>query len=273
MPSSQQFAGPVLVYAEPASLAQRLQFALAAYTPTMLPSWTAVETHAHGAACVVVGDPSPVVTGLPGRARRLCQGHAGTPLVIVTAPHVDHVRAFMSTGVSEIVWVYDTPDVLQRAVHGAMRRQPLDQLAARFRAATHLPLYLRNTLVHLCDTPEGIRTVQELCVGAGCHRSTLWTQWRSAVPAGGLRLQDVVDWVLLLRVCGRRAPGRSWSDVAVEAHVHEHTVARIARRVMGCSLRDLRHPLAAASVHAALLEALAPVLRAPHAVDRIASSS
>jgi len=252
--------GDVLLFSEHAPIAQRLAVALTPFTPVVLTAWQAVEAHLPRARCIVLGDQAPSLSGLPARARSLSQRAVSTIILAITTRTPEHARAFLGSGVTDILWLGDSPATLQAAVGTAMRRQPLDALAAQLHGATHLPLYLRNTLAYLCRSPSSVRTVHQLCEAAGCHRSTLWAQWRAIGGHAQLRMQDLVDWVLLLRACSRRLPGASWNSVAAEIEVHEHTIARIARRLMRCSLRELRHPLASTAIHEALVAAIGPIL-------------
>ena len=270
MPPRTLLPGDVLVFAAQPPLPHHLVVALASFAPTVMETWPALELNAARARCIVLCDQAPDTSGVPGRARHLTQRLTTAPIVVVTTRAAEHVRAFVSSGITEICWTHDSPSVLQHAVEATVRKQPLDALAAQFQRATGLPLYLRNTLIYLCRAQTSVRTVGELCAAAGCHRSTLWSQWRATGADTVLRLQDVVDWVILLRACSQRAPGIGWGAVAAEAGVHEHTIARIARRLMGCGLRELRHPLSATMVHAELSAALAPLLE-PHSANEAAS--
>jgi hypothetical protein len=90
------------------------------------------------------------------------------------------------------------------------------------------------------------RTVTELAAVVACDRRTLAAYWARATnrgAAGGTaaRLQDVLD-ARLLGVAAHRASARceGWPDVAVALRVHERTLARAARRVLGLSLPQLR---------------------------------
>jgi AraC-like DNA-binding protein len=113
-------------------------------------------------------------------------------------------------------------------------------LPAALRQAAHLPLRLREALALACDERRCIRTVERLALAAGCDRRTLWTHWKGAVgSASGLRLQDYVHWLLLLRATHRKTAGLPWSEVADEVGIHPHTLSRLSRQLTGCSLRDL----------------------------------
>lgn len=119
-------------------------------------------------------------------------------------------------------------------------------LAPAIRRAPHLPARLREALALACDEARNIRTVEKLATAAGCDRRTLWTHWKHTVGAG-LRLQDFLHWLLLLRAAHRKTAARAWADVADEIGIHPHTLGRLARQLTGSSLRDL-----AARGHAAL---------------------
>jgi AraC-like DNA-binding protein len=135
-------------------------------------------------------------------------------------------------------------------------------LATALRQAPHLPPRLREALALACDERRGIRTVERLASVAGCDRRTLWTHWKGAVGArAGLRLQDFVHWLLLLRATHRKTAELSWAEVADDVGIHPHTLSRLARQLTGCSLRDL-----AACGHATMArrfenEVLSKVLR------------
>jgi AraC-like DNA-binding protein len=114
--------------------------------------------------------------------------------------------------------------------------------AAALRRAAHLPPRLREALALACDDGRAIRTVEKLAAAAGCDRRTLWTHWKNAVndrAGAGLRLQDYLHWVLLLRAAHRKRPSLAWADVAEELGIHPHTLSRLARQLTGTPLREL----------------------------------
>ncbi|HEX8904540.1 MAG TPA: hypothetical protein VF771_06845 [Longimicrobiaceae bacterium] len=130
-----------------------------------------------------------------------------------------------------------TPDIAR-----IQRRQPAPAvspaLAPSIRRAAHLPVRLREALALACDDARNIRTVEKLATAAGCDRRTLWTHWKNNVGEG-LRLQDFLHWLLLLRATRRKTAARAWADVADEVGIHPHTLGRLARQLTGSSLRDL----------------------------------
>ncbi len=80
--------------------------------------------------------------------------------------------------------------------------------------------------------------MQDLAKSLGCDRTTLWYHWRT-VGTSELRLEDVIDWFLLLHASGLKTHNRSWENIAHELAVHPHTLGRMADRLVGVPLRVL----------------------------------
>jgi AraC-like DNA-binding protein len=113
-------------------------------------------------------------------------------------------------------------------------------VAAELRRAEKLPVRLRQALAQACDNERPICTVGRLASMAGCDRRTLWNQWRNAVGREApVRLEDFLHWQLLLRAVAMKQPDLAWADVADRLGVHPHTVARLARQLVGRTLREL----------------------------------
>jgi AraC-like DNA-binding protein len=142
------------------------------------------------------------------------------------------------------------PDLPESPLNRNLRRPAgpavTPALSAALRRAAHLPARLREALALACDDARNIRTVEKLATAAGCDRRTLWTHWKNTVGPG-MRLQDFLHWLLLLRATRRKTAARAWADVADEIGIHPHTLGRLARQLTGLSLRDL-----AAGGHGAL---------------------
>ena len=76
---------------------------------------------------------------------------------------------------------------------------------------------------------------------ADVSRRALQSQWKSAVGGrAAWRLEDVLDWILLLEAVFRKENRRNWLEVAAELGVHERTLARYARRLVGVGLGEVR---------------------------------
>jgi hypothetical protein len=85
-----------------------------------------------------------------------------------------------------------------------------------------------------------IVTIAGLGAAVGCDRRTLWRLWANTVQGEkSLRLQDIIDWNLMLRAIFLRAQAASWVGIAEQLGVHEHTLSRMSKRLTGLDLRGL----------------------------------
>jgi hypothetical protein len=162
------------------------------------------------------------------------------PLVVVTAKDADNVRLLSRLVVEEIVWQHEAERTLSLAVRSARSHAMGRRITESIAAADHLPVQLRTGLIHVLRSLTPVRSISEVASAVGCHRRTLWYQWRLVVRGEPpLRLEDFLDWVLLLRAVSRKQASRGWSEAAGAAGIHEHTLARLARQHTGLRLRHL----------------------------------
>jgi hypothetical protein len=161
------------------------------------------------------------------------------PMVLLTAQDPEAVRKLSRLVIDEIIWPHEVDRVgeaLDRALGGALP----NRLARAIDGAESLPPRLRQALTYALRAQQPVLSVADVAAGAGCDRRTLWRQTQQIselIP--GCRLQDLLDWIFLLRVAALKVPGRRWSTIAGQLDVHEHTIARIAKRLTGHTLRDL----------------------------------
>lgn len=202
--------------------------------------WQAFERIAAGAECAVVwlewlgaGDGFSRLVEL--RARLPLQ-----PMVLVTHKDADNARHLKDVLLEEVVWHDEPAHELWSAVARARARGTLSLVALAFQRAPRLAPPLRRGLVFACRSSRPIHSVSRLSDMAGCDRRTLWRHWRDAVgDEAPLTLQDVVDWLLLLRAAQRKTIDVCWRAVAEEMGVHEHTIGRLAQRLGHHTLRGL----------------------------------
>lgn len=162
------------------------------------------------------------------------------PIVLITRKDADNARHLKDLSVEEVVWPGEVQRGLWPAVQRARVRNTLRTLAHLFFKAEHLSPDLRQALAHACWSENPIPSITMLAHVVRCDRRTLWRHWSQGTDsAPALRLEDVLRWLLLLRAAGRKTPDRSWSAVAGDLNVHEHTIARLARRLAGRSLSEL----------------------------------
>lgn len=160
-------------------------------------------------------------------------------VVLVTGKDADNARALRHIPVEEVVFIPEIEDSLRQAVRRATAEGLLERVAHAVQQAGRLSPLLRASLAYACRSDTPVRSIIELAAACGRDRRTLWRHWRSAPAARQLRLEDVIDWLLLLHAASRKAPERSWSRVAWELKVHHHTLARTAVRLLGQSLTTL----------------------------------
>jgi hypothetical protein len=174
------------------------------------------------------------------RLRGLKERFPMRPVVLVTSKDADNARAIRTSGVDEVVWLSEIESSLWQAVLTARASGFLQHLLRVVdRALLEFPP-LHRAIRNACCSDRPIRSLGHLATASGCDRRTLWRHWHSAVAARAtLRLEDVLDWLLLLNAVGRKEPTRSWSNVAAELQIHPHTLARMAARLANRPLRAL----------------------------------
>jgi hypothetical protein len=158
------------------------------------------------------------------------------PLVLVTGKDADAVRELSHIVVDEIVWPHEVERSLAQVVRRAAARKPLERIAGLIERAPHTPAHLQAALLVALRASRPLASLGQVADAIGCDRRTLWRASRR-MPGLELRLQDLLDWVLVLRLSGLKTPGRKWSTIALEVGLHEHSVARLIRRLTGLSLR------------------------------------
>jgi len=162
------------------------------------------------------------------------------PVVLVMSKDADNVRAVRSTAVEEVVWMSEIESGLWPAVRRARANVSRQRLAGAVDRALLQDPPLQRALLYACGAERPVKSIGQLAAACGCDRRTLWRHWRDVVAAKvSLRLEDVLDWLLLLHALGRKTPTRSWSRVAAELQIHPHTLGRIAARLTTRPLRAL----------------------------------
>jgi hypothetical protein len=162
------------------------------------------------------------------------------PLVLVTTKDAENARHLKRVVLEEVLWTCEAPQQVCAVVTGLRGKSHLAGVARELESADHVGRHLRTALVHACTSASPVRSIAVLATAVGRNRCTLAREWRRVVgvrPA--VRLEDFLDWVLLLRALEIRAAGRKWSAVATGLDVHPHTLSRIALRVGGASLSVL----------------------------------
>ncbi|HET6232465.1 MAG TPA: hypothetical protein VFE05_20485 [Longimicrobiaceae bacterium] len=196
--------------------------------------WREFERWAAQSLCVVVrvdwlceGDDAAQLR----RFRRRSPCH---PIVLATRADMANARLLHQVTVDEVVWIEEAERSLVDAVEHAITSRSLLPLATLVGEAQHLPRSLREALMHACLAERPVYSVAELAATAHCDRTTLCLQWRKAAGAGApLRLVDFLALILLLHANRRKLLGRKTAEVAGELGIHEHTLRRLSKRLVG----------------------------------------
>jgi hypothetical protein len=202
--------------------------------------WDQLTFHVSRTTCAIFAIPWLPARNAIEQLRTLRTRCPLQPLVLVTTRDPDNLLHLRAISIDEVVWLHDMarslwPAVCRSQVPGLMRLSVDTLLACR-----QLPACLRRGLVSACMAEPPIRSIQELARITGCHRHTLWYHWHKGVGySTKLRLEDFLDWLILLRAADGKRGRCAWAHVATSIEVHEHTIARIARRHLGMTLRDL----------------------------------
>jgi hypothetical protein len=229
------------VFADERPYAARVAATMAAHEPTLLvDSWECLEQAIPSTTCTVV-----VIRWLRGtpeeaRLRDLRFRYPLHPIILVTSKNADNALALRWVGVEDVVWLSELERGLWPAVRRGHAQAILQDMAATVRRAMPADRLLGRAIAYACRATPPLRSIGQLASALGCDRRTLWRHWRAALSgASAFRLEDVLDWFLLLHAVGRKLPGRSWAHLATELQVHPHTLGRIAARLAGRPLRAL----------------------------------
>lgn len=203
--------------------------------------WRNLERNGPGAEVSLVAVERLAGSALYPQLREFTRRLPAYPLVLITARDAENARVLRQIAVEEVVWLPEMERELLPAIRRASAQRPLLRLAGEAEGAEHLPLLLRRAVALACRQNPPFRSITDLAGALGRDRRTLSTAWRQALGADSrARLEDLVDWILLLRAAARWAVGWKTSAVAQELSVHEQTLSRIARRLAGSSPTQIR---------------------------------
>lgn len=188
------------------------------------------------------------------------------PTVLITRKEADGVRRLIGIPLIEVVWTDEVVHALWPAVRRVRTRSVLQKVAVTLDRTDVLPAHLRHALARVCREDAPPPSLARLAGEVGCDRRTLWRQWHKSARSGSsLRLEDVLDWVLLLRALNLKSSHGGWAGVTKELHIHETTLGRLAKRLTGSRLSILEASdavqLAEGFLHRVLEPALGPTRR------------
>jgi hypothetical protein len=190
------------------------------------------------ADCAVVVIPWLDMPAAGLRVEQIRSGAPEVPIVVVTSKALENARRAVELGVTSAVWLSDVEQQLPCAIRFALEQSFLRLAGANAERASHLSATVRGTVATACRSRTPVRSLEELAVLVGVHRTALVSAWRG-ISHRELTPKRVLDWVLLLHATSRKTSRVSWESVAVELRASEDTLARIAMRLLGGRLSEL----------------------------------
>jgi hypothetical protein len=231
----------VTMYCPDSSLAVDLRFSAptgAAAMPTAC--W---DTFQRSAACrdsLVAVLPGDVTTDQVRRLAMLQREHPDHPLVLAVDPNAENLRRLSRLEVAEMIWLEELNRKLWPALRQARTDGALHRFARRFEEADWITARLRKALAAGCRSVPPPCNVAQLAALVRRDRRTLWRIWQDTFgPTPPLRLQNFVQWLLLIRAATLRSTGLRWTVVAHDMSIHEDTIARMAKKLAGMDLRQV----------------------------------
>jgi hypothetical protein len=205
-----------------------------------------------GAFLVVAGDLDDAVVY---ELRFLREREPAVPIVLATSLTTDNLLRLATVTVDRVVDIRGGAADWREAIAVAVTdAAPTGQreLVARLRQATHLPAWLRVGAIRLATAAPPIRSVKALARSLGCSASTLRTHFgRLPSPprleSGGRaesrwRLEDLVDWFVLLYYGWPRRAERNTARAAAAATPTKRTLDHMARRLLGTGRESIPRP-------------------------------
>lgn len=190
------------------------------------------------AGCVVLVDAH----GDGDAAAYLDRLRAERPLLpaLLVAPRAREREARASAQAADgLVWLESADTHLRDGVHRTRAARVRRRVRIATRLRTSMPSLKQRALLELARGASPYRTVAELCAPLACNRATLWRAWHADLGTEKTRLQDVIDWFLLVEAVSRKHSAATWLDVADSLTVHQHTLSRMVRRIADCTLAEV----------------------------------
>lgn len=229
------------------------------------------EIHAAGALIVhLTARSGPLVR----RVQHVKLSHPLRPVILMVPKDAEILRQLILDQImaDSVVW-QGSPRTVWSALESMGPRPVFAPLATIFHEATGLPRSLRSALLAAVTSSRPPRRVAELATLAYCDRTTLWRQWRSAFGEDcPLTPSSFLDWLLLLHGIAYKRAGHKWSAAAAKLDIHEHTLKRITRRLLGTELRTVNENRVTAiekSYYRRVVEPLAKGLEARREPDQV----
>ncbi len=155
---------------------------------------------------------------------------------------MENARCVKGLAVEEVIWLPEVERMLWSAAQraGNLYRSLRQRLVHDIQGIGRIPSKLRDALEYACRSEQPVVSVAALARAVRCSRATLGRYWHRAMGAQhGWRLEDILDWLLLIHAFERKTPERSWENIADELGLYGSALSRLARRLTGRTLGHL----------------------------------
>ena len=229
---------PLLTYSPDGSLADSLQLLFPRERLALFRRWHVLAGHCGAHRPLLLAVPALDID-VVSRLRALRSRFPLAPLFLLTSSDKENARALGGVMVDAVGWLEEVGPGLVPQIEAFTSLRRMRVLAQLIERHSVLPLALRHALTASCLMEHPPRSVSELAQLAGLTRGALWKQWRglSSKQESGVRLEDMVDWLLVLRAVTRRRRDDSWSEVSRQLSMRPASLGRLVRRVTGLGLR------------------------------------
>lgn len=147
------------------------------------------------------------------------------------------------------------------AIERAHVRAILRSLGPVIRETASIPVTLRTAIAFACSSDQARIGVEQLAGVVRCDRCTLARQWKRIRTIESLRrIEDLLNWLLLVRARSRKSSRASWGDVARSCGATTVTLRRTAKQLAGVSLASLGAASALELCREFLATAIGPLL-------------
>lgn len=226
----------VVCYAGAAAFADTLAACTVSDEWLLVLGWPEFLRRARSATCAVACERwlTPEATN---RLRHARQQLSDIPFLVSTSRSFDNAKQLRWIASDDVLWADELQRQLVPAASRAIELSWSQRVLTALCRADWLSPRLRLVFTEAVVAPEALPTVRLAARHVGCHRRTLWREWRRSIsPASSPHLEDCLDWLILIRARSGYARSRTWAGAAHALHADLRALQRRAKRLTGHSL-------------------------------------
>lgn len=152
------------------------------------------------------------------------------PVILLTAWEETNVASIARIGFDEVIWLHRIEDRLQPVLRDIRTLGILGDVLSWIRSSEQSPV-LNHALEVLLTGESSILSVEDLARRAGRSARTIQRHWATSRFKDGMRLKELIDWVLLLKAHGRKTQAVTWQSVEQDLGLSSGRLRRITLRL------------------------------------------